>query len=1167
MPRYELQDSETGRSVVVEGDSAPSEQEVADIFASLPAISSVDGVNTPENNALLQQLGQQPPSDNNDKINALNARRDEMRLRIGDNPELVKALDEAYIEQARSIGVEPVGIGQAATLPRVTGQDVQRATGLGETASSVVAGVQRGSASLVEGLAAPEGIGLFTGGVTGKIIGQSIAGQMTAAYPEAVKHFSAALGGGDIEGAIEATVPLALTPLVAKTAVKELGKSAVSTATSPEIKAIAQAKAPLTAEAVKQAVEPAKTESVEPLGINRPSVIDQSLTSLTDEAFSVTRKEVNTKLDALEQQYDDLGGNLTAAQRTELARAQDAYTAVENEFLRRGVTDQDPADLFNQLRLETDKVKQAIMLNELRRQGVTEAEMLKDVELRSPDEAEVFKGQLEELRKLEQELNPPAQLEAPKTEATPPAESKPTSIANADVNLERAKRGELPLMDERVQTNETSEAAASRLIAADESIGTRLVNDIREGRKESTTAVEQEILRLESDRVRKNRSSAGDRAGDESLTPEERQQASREWDEFNDRLNEVDQATKMAGTAVARALQIRGRFAERDYSPAELERTLKAKKSAKLTPEEVKYAESKSKQILEAEKKADVIEQEIIEGKRPAPTKRQIAEDVVKKWESSADEAVARLKKRLGQVGSGPDPSIIGDLALIARAKLGRGALKFADWSAEMKRDFGKEVEPYLQDAWTKAKRQLSRVKSLGTRLNRQEAELKSKIERAEQGDASVLDKPVKEELDLTDYPDLIEARARVEQLKNEFNEKADLLRFKNAPVFEKSKTVVGEAYNLARSLITTGELSFILRQGKFGVLSHPGLAAKALPATFRSFKSEINRLKAEAELKAEPNYQAAVKAKLHFHGAGDKLSKMDETFASRLTDKIPIVKSFNRATETFLNRLRYDVWNTMRTTLAKDGKPTLVEDKQLAKYVNQATGRGTLGTFERSAEGLSKLMFSPRYLASRLQYHTGHSLFDGTLRSRKVIAREYARTLIGLGLYYTLLYNAFRDEDGAPTIETDARSSDFGKIKLGNTRIDPLAGLAQVIVFEARSGYNLVDEEGYKSLSGRISKLRDAPIGSPSYVDVLASFARSKAHPVLGAYINYQEGKDPAGQPVSLPGEAAKFTYPITYGDIYSVMLEEGLEKGTALSLLAFLGEGIQTYEKREKK
>ena len=157
----------------------------------------------------------------------------------------------------------------------------------------------------------------------------------------------------------------------------------------------------------------------------------------------------------------------------------------------------------------------------------------------------------------------------------------------------------------------------------------------------------------------------------------------------------------------------------------------------------------------------------------------------------------------------------------------------------------------------------------------------------------------------------------------------------------------------------------------------------------------------------------------------------------------------------------------------------------------------------------------------------------------------------------------AFSGDDDDVTIEKDPRSSDFGKIKIGNTRLDFMAGLSQATVLLSR----LVTGET-KGVDGNVVPIRgdDAAFGK-SPVNVLNQFLRTKLAPVPSAVINLINGEDVVGNKVFWETELAGNLMPLSTGDIFTVMKEQGLPAGTALSLLALFGAGMTTYGDDEEK
>lgn len=365
----------------------------------------------------------------------------------------------------------------------------------------------------------------------------------------------------------------------------------------------------------------------------------------------------------------------------------------------------------------------------------------------------------------------------------------------------------------------------------------------------------------------------------------------------------------------------------------------------------------------------------------------------------------------------------------------------------------------------------------------------------------------------------------------------------------------VGEVLNTSRVILTSLDLSAVLRQGGFVTFGHPIRAVKAFPGMFRAFRSEAGQHAVTQEIIARKNYPLYLQSKLYLAEHGQKLSQMEETYMSRWADKIPLVAGSQRAYVTFLNKLRADSFDAMVNTLSRDGTVTPTEAKAIANFVNVATGRGKVGFTDNAAVGLSTVFFAPRYVASRFQLVAGQPLYRGTARTRKLVATEYARFLMGVGIVYGL------GQLAGGEVETDSRSSDFGKVRFDNTRIDPMAGILQPTVLLSR----LASGET-KRLSGAVVPIRGrgVPFGGDDAADVTARFLRTKLSPVIGMGVNVLSGSDVTGKPVTPETATENLLVPLALQDIYKTMVEQGVPKGTAMGLLSIFGMGLQTYDNR---
>ena len=373
----------------------------------------------------------------------------------------------------------------------------------------------------------------------------------------------------------------------------------------------------------------------------------------------------------------------------------------------------------------------------------------------------------------------------------------------------------------------------------------------------------------------------------------------------------------------------------------------------------------------------------------------------------------------------------------------------------------------------------------------------------------------------------------------------------------------VGAGWDLVRLMMTIGEFSFGLRQGGVYAFTHPLKWTKAMVQSGRAFWSPESLYKINKEIFERENAPLYARAGLPLLHEGMSLTQSEDVIMNYWMDKLPVFKNFNRAAIAFFNTVRADTFDMGYKTLGRTDAMTQVEAEIWANYIAVMSGRGKLSlgpvNLEPAALALNRAFFSARYVASRFQMLTFQPLWTqsksegATARVRYMIAKEYIRLGAGLATVFSLALLMGAD------IEDDPRSTDFGKLKFGNRRLDPLMGFNQVIVFMSR-----VMTGKTKTGRGNVVSLRgdDKKYGSSDVADIIARFGRSKLSPQFGFIMNLLTGETMIGEEVSLLNTVTQLLYPMTYGDIYDVMQEEGMPTNAALTILVFLGMGLQTYD-----
>lgn len=457
------------------------------------------------------------------------------------------------------------------------------------------------------------------------------------------------------------------------------------------------------------------------------------------------------------------------------------------------------------------------------------------------------------------------------------------------------------------------------------------------------------------------------------------------------------------------------------------------------------------------------------------------------------------------------------------------------------------QVVKELRDKMDVVKRALSKSEpAIKKRLTEQIEALTDRLE-----DGVTLPGPKPDEPALS--KELEQLTYQRDRMRREINARIEAMKPRG--FWKKAGVEVSSVVNLSRAILT---LDFpLLRQGML-MIGRPRHVASAFTPMLRAFASAPKAHAINQEILNRPNAYKYDRSGLYIAPSDGSLSQMEEAFMSRWVKKVPIAAGANRAYITFLNKLRADVFDAMVETLPPTKEATQEEMTQIARYINVATGRGSLAQLENAAVGLNTIFFAPRFVASRFQYLLGTPLMQSRGRARTMIATEYARTLIGIHLVLALGALAGGE------IEDDPRSTDFLKIKFGNTRLDPLAGLSQVTRLIART----VSGEK-KTAEGEIVPIRgeDVPYGGETVASNIGNFFRSKFAPVTGAIFDSLTGENIIGEPVTPLGATARLFTPIGVEDIIGAIEEHGIAKGTALGIVSFFGMGMQNYEERQRK
>lgn len=274
--------------------------------------------------------------------------------------------------------------------------------------------------------------------------------------------------------------------------------------------------------------------------------------------------------------------------------------------------------------------------------------------------------------------------------------------------------------------------------------------------------------------------------------------------------------------------------------------------------------------------------------------------------------------------------------------------------------------------------------------------------------------------------------------------------------------------------------------------------------------------------------------------------------FNNRWTDRAPffgsVIKPRSEASFSLaINKFRNDVFERYVDDLVGLGlNPTPATRRGIAEFVTAATGTGNLGRFESDITQRS-VFFSVAFQASRVQTIT-KGIFAEDLPTRKLAYRSLAK-MLGLGVM-TL---ALLDESGLAEVNADPWSTDFGQIKVGNTRIDIWGGFRPWAVFMARiAGTGL---HGQRAILGTGEHVE------ASRFDLVKNFLFTKFGPVPSLGQSLERGHDIGGAPFGITEAFIDAITPLIVQGAFEAMEDEGLT-GLWTVLPEFVGFGVNTFE-----
>lgn len=342
------------------------------------------------------------------------------------------------------------------------------------------------------------------------------------------------------------------------------------------------------------------------------------------------------------------------------------------------------------------------------------------------------------------------------------------------------------------------------------------------------------------------------------------------------------------------------------------------------------------------------------------------------------------------------------------------------------------------------------------------------------------------------------------------------------------------DVVNAFKSVKSSGDVSALLRQGLM-FISEPRAWYRGMKEGMKALSSE-QYARISDDIALHPMRDLAEESGLFLATQG---GGYEEAFPSRLVENAPVIKQSQNSFNATLDVMRLETFSKYAEIFEAEGitpesNPKAYTD--LARRINSMSGRGSLGRLEPYAEALNVPMFSPRLIKARFDILNPVEYARMDPRVRRIAMAQTAKVAVAV-LSTMMLARAAGAE-----VETDFESSDFGKIKVGDTRWDITAGMGRYVRVMLQLG----------------ARVKDGEMGDAGML--LLEEARKNLSPVFSYGVNAAVGSDVTGEEFEVTKDTLKLITPLMVEDLMEAFDAEGWP-GVLKALPAGVGVGVQTY------
>jgi hypothetical protein len=379
---------------------------------------------------------------------------------------------------------------------------------------------------------------------------------------------------------------------------------------------------------------------------------------------------------------------------------------------------------------------------------------------------------------------------------------------------------------------------------------------------------------------------------------------------------------------------------------------------------------------------------------------------------------------------------------------------------------------------------------------------------------------------------------------------------------------------NVTKSLKASIEFTALFKQGFGTLMTHPTVWFGNGVDMFNNFFKTVGGGDAMNEIKSDiasrPNSINGYYAKMKL-----ATGNVEEEFPSSLPSKIPVVgrvfKGSSMAFTGFQYENRADLADLYIEIAKKNGLDLDSSNSKtlpaLGKMINSLTGRGSLGKAEAIGNEVNAAFFSPRLAMGSIQMLVAHPLgigLEGDTFTQKQAAINLVKMIVGTS---AVLVTANAIKPGS--VNFNPISTNFGRIKVGDTTFNVSGGNAAIITLAARiATWKSESSTGKVTAINARTKTGAAVFGGATVGSVLETFMTDKLSPAASVVNDlWLTGDTFAGTKPTLGSELQNVAVPLQISG-YEEIANDPKSANKLVAILAnVLGVTISNVPTKAKK